>query len=429
MSTVLREDRTVLHIDGVPLYQVSVVCSDKGTLPDTGIFLYQIVDPNDPLQDVFVRISEVADFTATDAYLPNRTNAILRGDTLWRSAVLSKTYDDINVANAAVKSIFDRVNTVINDYATYTNEFAGIDVQVYLPTTDPTQVEALKTAYDDAYTAYNAAVDAEAAAQDDLTAAQNAATAAQSVLDAWLAAQTKFSVEAGNDLQTMTDAAAALQAFVSTGSYNASGFIGAVDAFLLAYKAAFGALLRKLSISPTGYVPCVPTDIGMSVYYGAADHGKLRAFTNSPPTWWVAAYSDGDSFPPSSALTIPGGSGAGTVTVSVLTGAGPMDAEVATLQNWRDNFDIARQQAAIETTKAAAGKLHHDGTQTYIGGKVSIYTSENTTAQANVLAKQTAYSQAQGNTQTAYTALQNAYDAVKAVCPNWTPTNPFPPTP
>lgn len=427
MSTVLRENRTVLHVDGQQLFQVSVVCSDSGTLPDTGIFLYQIADPNAPLQDVFVRIVDIADFAASDAYLPNRTSAILRGDTYWRSAVLSKTYDSIDVADASVRAIFDRVNKLVNDYATYNNSFAAVDVSVYFPTTDPSQVEMLKTAYDDARTAYDEAVAAETAAQDDLTAAQSAVVAAQSVLDAWLSAQTKFSLEGGNDLQSMADAVSAFQAFVTAGSYNATGFIGAVNAFILTYIEKFGVMLRKLTL--TNYTDCVPLDIGKDVIYGAAVRGKLRAFTNTPPTMWVVPNTEADDFPPSSVVTIAGGVGAGTVVTSTLVGAGPMDPELVTLQQWRDNFNVAKELAISAIAQAAAGKVHHDNTKAYIDSKVVAYTTELSVAQSNVTSKQVAYNQARGNTQTAYTALRNAYDAVKAVCPNWTPTNPLPPTP
>ena len=433
-STVLHEERTAIRESGIQKYQVVVVCSDAGELPDAGLFVYQIVDQADALQDVFVRVSEIVDFSPDLGYLNSRLAATIAGATYWRSSVLTKLYDDIDVANSAVQAIFDRVNTLVNDYMVYNASFQTPGEDIAFPTTDPTQVQVLKDAYATAYTSYETAQTAQTTAEDDLATAQADMQAQQTELQHWLDLRKKFQEESGNDQQAMADAYANFNGFVSGANGNALQTVGALDAFLASYQGKFGTNTRKLSLAPgSPYTPCEPSDIGKTVEQATTGHkGTLLSFSNESFSWWVAPQDPTYTFADILyTVSIPTGSPAtGTLaSPSVLIGAGPVDPEVAALRTARNSFDAARQQALNGVAASSAGVSHHGTTTAYIGDQVTQHSSAVLLAQTTVTDYQIAYNEAQGNAQTAYTALEQAYNDVMAVCPNWSPTPPFPPVP
>jgi hypothetical protein len=431
-TTKLHEERTVIRVGDVQKYQVRVYCSDGGNLPDEGLFVHQIVNQADPLQDVFVRIADIVDFSLTDGFLSSRLAATIKGDVYWRAAELTKTYDDLDVATAAVQAIFDRVNTLVNDYEVYNDDFVTAGEDLEFPTTDPTQVESLKSAYAAAYAAYLAATTAETDAKTALDSASASLTTLQTDYQDWLDLRHRFQEEDGNDQQAMEDAHYALNNFVSYGTGSALQIIGAIDSFVFSYQGKFGPETRKVSMNATGYVGCAGGDIGRVVKQDVTNHqGTLLAYNNDSREWWIAPDSGSDTFSSTTnAVRVLAGSGAvGFPTASILVGAGPLDAELTALRTARNTFDAARQQALNAVTAAYNGVIHHYGTATFIGDVINKYSAAVVQAQSDVSAAQTAYNQAQGNLQTAYTALQQAYTDVKAVCPNWSPTPPFPPVP
>jgi hypothetical protein len=426
-TTTLHEERTVIREGGLPKYQVVVNCSDKGDLPDVGLFVQQIIDQTDPLQDVFVRISDIIDFSPTDGFLADRLSVVIRGDTYWRSNVLTKTYDDIDVATAAVKAIFDRVNTLVSDYKTYDDSFETPGEDLDFPSADPTYVQTLKDAYTTSYTSYEDTQTAQTAAQDDLTAAQANLAAQQTELQHWLDLRVKFQQESGNDQQAMSDAYAGLNSFVSG---NALQIIGSIDSFIFSYQGKFGPETRKVTMQAGGYVNGVSSDIGKPVSQAVSGHtGTLIAYNNSSREWWIEPDDSGDTFVSANLVSVSGGAGRGTPSASMLVGAGPLDAELSALRAARNIFDAARQQALNSVAAASLGVGHHGTTSTYIGDQVTQHSTAVSLAQTSVTEAQTGYNEAQGNAQTAYTTLEQAYNDVKAVCPNWSPTPPFPPVP
>ena len=430
-TTKLHEERTVIRENDVQKYQVRVYCLDGGDLPDMGLFVHQIVDQADPLQDVFVRIAEVVDFSATDGFLSSRLEATIKGDTYWRAAELTKTYDDLDVATAAVQAIFDRVNTLVNDYEVYNDSFVTTGEDLEFPTTDPTQVESLKSAYGAAYDAYLAAVTAESDAQTSLDSANSSLVTLQTDYQDWLDLRHRFQEEDGNDQQAMEDSHYALDNFVSHGTGSALQIIGAIDSFIFSYQGKFGPETRKVSMSATGYVGCAGGDIGKVVKQDVTNHqGTLVAYNNDSCEWWIEPDSASDTFSTASIVRALAGSGAlGAPSASILVGAGPLDAELTALRTARNTFDASRQQALNSVTAAYNGVIHHYGTATFITDVINKYSVAITQAQPDISSAQTAYNQAEGNLQTAYTALEQAYNDVKAVCPNWSPAPPFPPVP
>lgn len=430
-ATTLREERSVIREGSAQKFQIRVYCTAAGDLADTGLFVHQIIDQANPLRDVFTRIAEIVDFTPNDGFLANRLAATIRHDEYWRSSEMSKIYDDIETANAAVKAIFDRVNALVNEYKTYSTSFQTSGEDIVFPTTDPSLVELLKEAYATAYAAYTAAQAAQSHAKTALSDAEASLAKEQTELQQWLDMRAKFQEEADNDKLRMSGAYSSFNDFVSSGDGNARQTLGAIDAFLFAYRGKFGSETRKVMMAASGYVDCVASDIGKTVTQQTTGHtGKLIAFNNVTREWWIAPQTSDDVFTSSAQVVVEGGSsGKGNPSASVLVGSGPVDADVSSLQTARDSFDAARQQAVDAVAAAALGVAHHSETATYISNQVTQHTTAVTQAQNDVSKSQTEYNKAQGDVQTAYTMLEKAYNDVKAVCPNWTPAEPFPPIP
>ena len=373
-TLILNEERAVILVSGLQQYQVRCMCTASGELPDTGIFLYQIIDQADPLQDVFIRIVEIADFDPIDSYLDNRLAATLRGDTYWRSPALSKIYSSIDLAKAAVTAIFDRVNALVIEYETYITDFKTTpSVDVVFPASDVSLVQSLKDDYDAAYTDYQAKLTAQTTAQDALTAAQAYSTTAQAELQNWLTLNT-------------------LPYFLGDQQYMNEAY------------AASNSSRRKLTMGAGGYVSALASDVGLTVVQAVSGNtGILIAFNNATREWWVTPRSSTDVFDLTHSVSTSGGTGVGTPGSSDFIGGGFSD--------------------------VYAGVVHIAGTGSYILSQINGHTATVSIAQTGVTTAQIAYNQSQGDLQTAYTALESSYNAVKAVCPNWSPTYPFPPVP
>lgn len=155
-GTQVNMQRQSVIISGSVKYTVTTTCTVAGTLQDTSIFVLGILTPEDPKDDTFTRVIDIADVST---YLTNRDSAISQGDNLWRAATMTLTYDDIQTANAAWKELSNRINLLVTNYDTYLTEFetftAG-DVIIY-PAVDASKVTELKNAYATAATAVTVA--------------------------------------------------------------------------------------------------------------------------------------------------------------------------------------------------------------------------------------------------------------------------------
>jgi hypothetical protein len=340
-QTVLSETRSVLTVDGEQIFRMAITCISAGELPDTGLFVLEIVDDLDPQQDVFARIAEITDIESDDAYENDRNAAVAAGSSYWRSHYFEKDYDDLEVAVAAVQAVFDRVNTLVSDFDTYKTSFRTLTPDVlYFPSSTDTEIEALKTAYNNAYTAYEAAVTAEATALSNLQQSQTTLLSTTEAYNEWSYWHAKMVTRAAEML-------AAYDALVDLNG-DAKDLSDAVNTFIVAYDAGGSG------------VPTARDDL--------YDANQLFL-------------SDG---------YIP---------------------------------------AMTDILLADAGVTNHDAMVSEAETMASEKSALMVSAQGDVTDKQTSYNQAQGNTATAYTTLETAYNAVKAVCPNWSPTNPFPPMP
>ena len=80
--------------------------------------------------------------------------------------------------------------------------------------------------------------------------------------------------------------------------------------------------VRILSLSATGYTSAISSDIGKTVTGGSTgDTGKLLAYNNTTRKWWIRMVDSSDTFANASeALTISGGTGAGSMSGVSTTG-------------------------------------------------------------------------------------------------------------
>ncbi len=120
MSTVVFEIAEVVIRDGLQQFKLNGICTDKGTLDDTYLFLHTIIENDDPTDDVFKRLCNIGDF---DEYKVDRDAAVQAGDTYFRSTSFTVFFDDVDVAAQAKAALNDRVDQLAEDHQTYTTDF------------------------------------------------------------------------------------------------------------------------------------------------------------------------------------------------------------------------------------------------------------------------------------------------------------------
>lgn len=86
--------------------------------------------------------------------------------------------------------------------------------------------------------------------------------------------------------------------------------------------------IRKLTFQSGGYTNAVTGDLGKVVTGGTTgDTGELVAYNNTTREWFVVPDAAGDAFDQSEAITISGGTGAGTTTAASVYSAGNASGE------------------------------------------------------------------------------------------------------
>lgn len=342
MPTKIESTRNVVIRDDEQQFRIITVCTDRGDLPDGGLFVKEIIDADDHTQDSFVRVVDIIDF---ETYLADRTDAIHAGATYWRDYLLSKYYTDVEVANAAKTAIGDRVNDLTQQYDIFVTSFEQDPAEeLSFPTEEDTAIQATKNAYSAAYLAYTAADAAKTTATADKATAEDALDVASDAVD--LARKLYTSAEARTT--EMTDAWSSMTTF----NVQAQTFEEAVQTFITAYD------------------------------------------------------------------TIPGS--------GVTTQRNTLEEAHSVFVVDRRSFTTATNEAnaiGITNHQNHAQAINTDLLQPAIGAKTTAETDLNNKSQALTIAE--------AAVQTAYASLETAYDAVKDICPTWTPDSgqEFPPTP
>lgn len=439
----IRETRTVIFVNGVQTFRIVVQCTDRGTLPDKHLFLKKIIDVDDPQQDTFERIVELADLDELNddseepGYKPNRESAISAGQQYWRSDTFTKDYTDIEIADSARTAISDRLNTLVSDFETYDDAFKTNPTQIlYYPSADQTTIDSLKAAYNTAYTAYQSAQSDVTSKQSALTEAENELSAAETSLNEWS--------DFKDDMQALTDSASAISfqtckgAFSAFASTYAKNVIACIDKFTEDYTYYFPRyqeqlLEIKLNASPWPR-DITDDDVGKAVTdspSGGSNTGTLVGYDNDDRTILVTPDDPKDSnqFDTVNNIDINGVSYwtmSEPATVVVDAGEGPNLQELIAC---RDRFAQYRLTAETDVSNANAGVSKASSVKSNVDSQVVSKTADVTAARTTVTNAQKDFNEAQANLQTAYDDLEAAYNAVKTVCPNWSPDNTFPPLP
>jgi hypothetical protein len=435
-----QETRKVLFVNGVQTFRITVQCVDKGPMPDTHLFLLEIVDDNDPQQDVFTRIVQIADLDSLNTdpdepgYKSDRSSAIASGKGYWRADTFTKDYTDLQTAEAAVLAISDRLNALSTDVATFDDSFKTSPEQdKFYPSADQSTIDALKAAYETSYTAYEDAQTTLVTTQTTLTTAETTLASSTTALEDW----TNFQEAMQTSLDYLIGAQAGLNSLAVVYGKN---FLADVDKFIEDYKHYFPRYQTRaieLTLSDVGgYTDLTTDDIGGRVTDspgGGSSTGTLIAFNNDTRTWLVtpdqpyddnlfAIANDVDLY------TQPGTYWTMTQAAVIIidSGEGP---NLPELEAARNRFAVARLTGETNASTAASGVTEMTLTKSDVTTQVNTKSAEVTTAQAYVTTAQADLNKSQADLQTAYNNLEAAYDAVKAACPSWSPTDPFPPLP
>jgi hypothetical protein len=159
--------------DGGLKYQITATCTVAGELPDTYLFVYDVVVPADAKQDAFVRVANPYDL---EHVVVGRAAALAAGVTRFRTNEFVVRYVDLQLAVQAKTAIGARIDTAILLWYTFKTDFESTTP----PSVDPhptTDQELLQT-LTDVYKAATAAREAAEAAVVTDTAAVTAAIAA-----------------------------------------------------------------------------------------------------------------------------------------------------------------------------------------------------------------------------------------------------------
>jgi peptidoglycan hydrolase CwlO-like protein len=201
-GTQVSMQRKSVVASGTTRYEISTACTVRGTLPDTNIFLLTILTADDPKDDTFSRVCNTADFTE---YQTNRDAAVDDADGSWRSSSMTLSYTDVEVANAAWKELSSRINSLVENYDAFLEDFETFDEGevISYPTADESTKTALKDAYYAADTALTEAQDAvtektEECSSDDEEVAEIEADLQQAQSDLTQALRIQATVNACN---------------------------------------------------------------------------------------------------------------------------------------------------------------------------------------------------------------------------------------
>jgi hypothetical protein len=427
-NTEVTYERTAIRDGSTQYFKVYVLCNDRGDLPDKYLFVKKIVDPSDPQQDVFERIAEIVDFDSTEGIVPNRNWALSQGATYFRDTGFTKLYTDLEVAAAAVQAIRDRLNTLTTDYETYDTDFVTTPTEeAEYPSTDPTTIEQLKTAYSTSRATY---VAYESSGRD--LEAQVELLLAKVELYGGLSADYSQWLEYIGDIKDLcNEALTSWKNYAGSAGSVLSDFLPRLDLFINNYIGVFSQYQEptyQIPLDAAGYVDLQLSDVGEPVSQGApgTSTGHLIGYDNNARTILVNPTDpNADDFTVSGTVTITVGSATSwsqSVSATAIAPIGAFGPNIQKLKADRDflftnSQGLTNTNSKFESTAIPAVELMESMVTTATLQNETLVNS--TTRELSSVYEQSAELIAEA--ETAYTALQGAYDAVKAVCPSWTP--------
>jgi hypothetical protein len=179
--TLITQECIPVTLDDGMKYQITTTVTDAGELPDVFLFVHDIVETSDPKQDVFVRVGNPYDL---ENVVIGREAALAAGLTRYRTNMFVARYTDIELAVQAKQAISQRIDTAVNTWYSYKEDFRETPplVPTDHPTTDEEYLQTLTNEYKAAIAARQAAeADAVAAAEAVKDAEAEAAAAAKLV--------------------------------------------------------------------------------------------------------------------------------------------------------------------------------------------------------------------------------------------------------
>lgn len=146
-GTLVKQIRQPAGAPGAVKWRVTFQCTAAGTLPDTSIFLFQVVQDSDPKNDTLARVCEIDDFTT---YSTGRSASITANTRLYRYDTVTLYFDDVATADGAWKELSTRVNTLVKNYDVVLDSFlTAEDGTVFsYPTVDTSTQEELIATYE-----------------------------------------------------------------------------------------------------------------------------------------------------------------------------------------------------------------------------------------------------------------------------------------
>ena len=188
---VIQTRKGTFKDDGSVLYsivtEVRVNNQYTGDIRDAeyllNVFVNNIVDSSDSLQDTFSNYATIADL---DLLPTDREIAVSRDLTKYRDSLNKVSFDNLSVATTAAKLIRDTINNLVDTYLRVKFDFVGSDSH-YFPY--PEEVGTIRDEYINTYVASR---DARVAADQSQNEAQFDNNLAQAVLQVYEGCEQKI---------------------------------------------------------------------------------------------------------------------------------------------------------------------------------------------------------------------------------------------
>lgn len=161
-STKTVQQRRAVIIDDVQKFEVDIGVTDKGDLPSSAIFTFEIKDASDPKEDLFARVATIADFEDIGE---DRVVAVASDLTLFRTASAKFYYDNLETAVNAQSTLKSFIDQLVTDWESYQTQFVTVSEITTHPQLSDSIFQAAVAAYDATVVELTAATTALATAK------------------------------------------------------------------------------------------------------------------------------------------------------------------------------------------------------------------------------------------------------------------------
>jgi hypothetical protein len=194
MALKIMQSRRAVLDNGITKFEItSTVTEGVSPIPPmtspliTGLFLVEIIDPDDPRDDSLVRIVKAGDL---ETYKNDRPLAIASGDGYYRASSFVRKYSTIDLAVTAMQLIQDRLDRFYAEWESYLDIFRTVTPgeAVEFPLVNSSLLNTRILGYIEKNTALVAAQTAVSAASGEIATVQADLAAAIAKRDAYASA-------------------------------------------------------------------------------------------------------------------------------------------------------------------------------------------------------------------------------------------------